>query len=516
MDDIRLNICETIDRNDLGDDHDYDNFSCLQDEEKNEIENSSLSKRQVKHDDTDDKLESLTDLVKLYLREIGSVSLLSRKEEIIIAKEIERGENIINDALLETRLTWRKIVTFEEDIRRNPEVISDFFDFSDNLKDGNFEARSKEIFQGIEEVRNFGFKLEKIPYDESFLLKRKQLKIQLAKSMKKLNLLPVQKEKIIAELRDRAFFLDKLRKKREGFYTLYTKVKNETTRIDLNRKIKGCDELIGIHQIELGFDLIKLNEIVQAISLGEAIRDRAKKNLIVANLRLVVSITKKYRVNNLHFLDLLQEGNMGLMKAVERFDYRKGFKFSTYATWWIRQSITRAIADQARTVRIPVHMVDTINKLHKLTKELINEVGREPTCDDVAKKMNLPIDKVRQIIKSSQEPVSLNAPVGKENDSYLADFIEDTIIPSPPDSVILGNLKEQIDYALDSLTHREAEVLRMRFGLGDGNEHTLEEVGQRFKVTRERIRQIEAKALRCLKNSRQARRLKSFTSDFGA
>jgi len=207
---------------------------------------------------------------------------------------------------------------------------------------------------------------------------------------------------------------------------------------------------------------------------------------------------------------------MGLMKAVERFDYRKGFKFSTYATWWIRQSITRAIADQARTVRIPVHMVDTINKLHKLTKELINEVGREPTCDDVAKKMNLPIDKVRQIIKSSQEPVSLNAPVGKENDSYLADFIEDTIIPSPPDSVILGNLKEQIDYALDSLTHREAEVLRMRFGLGDGNEHTLEEVGQRFKVTRERIRQIEAKALRCLKNSRQARRLKSFTSDFGA
>jgi RNA polymerase primary sigma factor len=266
-------------------------------------------------------------------------------------------------------------------------------------------------------------------------------------------------------------------------------------------------------QQEVGLDIPGINKALLKICQGEKIRDLAKKELIESNLRLVVSIAKKYFGSGVQFLDLIQEGNLGLMRAVDKYDYRKGCKFSTYATWWIRQAMTRFIADHARTIRIPVHMVETINKLHRITKELIKEAGREPTPEDVAKKMDMPVKKVRTIIKISQEPVSLNAPVGKENDSFLSDYIEDTAIPSPPDTVIHVNMKDQIGKALGFLTYREAEVLRMRFGLGDGNEHTLEEVGQRFRVTRERIRQIEAKALRNLKNSNRARSLRSLTSN---
>jgi len=453
------------------------------------------------------------DPLRLYLREMGRIRLLSRQEEIAIAKEIKRGEKIIKDALLETRWARREIITLGTRIERDPEAIIKFFDFGDDLIDGNIETRREDILRSIHKIKDISLKLEMIPPEKSFLSARKRLKTQMGKAIDKLPILPAQKEKIVENIRLRYWILNKWIKNRENFHLLYLRVRDEKKRAVLKQKISECDEIIRIHQIQIGCDMRKLDQIIKVIALGEAIRDRAKNKLVEANLRLVVSIAKKYAGSHLHFLDLIQEGNMGLIRAVDKFDHRKGFKFSTYATWWIRQAITRAIADQARTVRIPVHMVETINKLHKINKELINELGKEPSAHDVANKMNLPVDRVRQIIKISQEPVSLNAPVGKENDSYLSDFIEDTVVPRPPDTVVQGNLVEQIASALECLTHREADVLRMRFGLGDGNEHTLEEVGQRFRVTRERIRQIEAKALRSLKSSHFSRRLKSFVSE---
>ncbi|MGB3861539.1 MAG: sigma-70 family RNA polymerase sigma factor [Candidatus Aminicenantaceae bacterium] len=251
--------------------------------------------------------------------------------------------------------------------------------------------------------------------------------------------------------------------------------------------------------------------MLRAITTGKNISDQGKENLVTANLRLVVSITKKYVNCGLHFLDLIQEGNIGLMTAVDRFEYRRGYKFSTYAHWWIRQGIIRAIADQARTIRIPVHMNEVINKLNRVSRSLVQEKGREPTCEEIAKKMNLPVSKANKIMKIPQFLLSLEMPIGEGEESHLKDFIEDKDILSPPDEVTHINLKEKIEEALETHTQREASILKMRFGLGDGNEHTLEEVGQQYKVTRERIRQIEAKVLRRLKNSRDSQKLRSFT-----
>ena len=265
---------------------------------------------------------------------------------------------------------------------------------------------------------------------------------------------------------------------------------------------------------DVGLDSPGLRKINRSITTGKKISEQGKNELIAANLRLVISIAKKYSNRGLQFLDLIQEGNMGLMKAVDKFEYRRGFKFSTYATWWIRQAITRAIADQARTIRVPVHMIETINKFIRVSRQLVQEIGREPNNEEIAKKMDLPVSKVRKIIKIAQHPISLETPIGEEEDSHLGDFIEDKGMPSPPDAVIHINLREKIEEALKILTEREAKILKMRFGLGEGHEHTLEEVGQQFKVTRERIRQIEAKALRKLKHPSRSKKLKSFTNGF--
>jgi len=459
-------------------------------------------------------LERTTDPVKLYLKEMGNILLLTREGEITIAREIERGEKAIVKALSKTRLVLNEILSFEDKMKEDPDVFQEMFDFSrDDIAEGKLEEKKMKIMDKIKEIRELSSQLETIPSKKKYTFTQGRLIVKMSHLIRELNIRSTHREKIIENLREKLEVINELEETKDELNVSLAQAKGKKKEAELRQKIKEINKLLRIHQKDIGLDSQGLRKTLRAITTGKKISDQAKKELITANLRLVVSIAKRYSNRGLQFLDLIQEGNMGLMTAVDRFDYQRGYKFSTYAHWWIRQGITRAIADQARTIRIPVHMIETINKFIRVSRNLVQEIGREPTCEEIAKKMNMPIYKVRKIMKISQAPLSLETPIGEEENSHLGDFIEDEVIPSPPDIVIQINLREKIEEALKNHTEREAKILKMRFGLGDGNEHTLEEVGQQFKVTRERIRQIEEKALRKLKHSSWSKKLKSFTNN---
>ena len=481
----------------------------------------------VELDLTPGALEKTNDPVRMYLREMGTVPLLTRDGEVEIAKRIERGQLTVLKVLSRSPVIVREIISLGDQLKKDPSIIKDLLQFSDEeLTDEKIEEKHQETLDAIENIsktykkaNQLRGKLDEIPKAKkpqyrhaAWNLGRTRVRLsQLVRSLEfsnseKLRLMGLMKS-TVEKLRPLEQELSKLERKADHTKKEYRKA--------IQKDIRAVKGKISEMEDETRSTALELKRTLQTIMSGQVQAEIAKRELVEANLRLVVSIAKKYTNRGLQFLDLIQEGNIGLMKAVDKFEYRRGYKFSTYATWWIRQAITRAIADQARTIRIPVHMIETINKLIRTSRALVQELGREPTSEEIAKRMDIPVSKVRKVLKIAQEPISLETPIGDEEDSHLGDFIEDRGVVSPADAVININLKEMTEQVLNTLTPREERVIKMRFGLEDGTEHTLEEVGQNFAVTRERIRQIEAKALRKLRHPSRSRRLRAFLDGTG-